>query len=181
MNGEIKIIGGQFKGKKIKVAEIDGLRPTPNRLRESLFNILQFEIRGSDCLDAFAGTGALGFEAYSRGAKSITFIENHPQASHLLKKNILSFNSNCLTLIVKDCLSYLQTCDKTFDVIFLDPPFKQNLWQSCCDIIQKRQLLNPHGLIYLESPSEILDIGSQFSCHKHGRIGDVFYAIFISE
>lgn len=178
MVGEIKIIAGLFKGKKIKVAKLDDLRPTPNRLREAVFNILQFDIRSADCLDAFAGTGALGLEAFSRGANSITFIENHPLALDYLKKTIHDFSNSKLELIQQDCLHYLKSCTKTFDIIFLDPPFKQDLWNSCCDIIQERNLLNPQGIIYIESSKSILDIGSSFHCHRHGKIGDVFYAIF---
>jgi len=181
MTGEIKIIAGLFKGKKIKVPNIDDLRPTPNRLRESLFNILQFDIQGADCLDAFAGTGALGFEAYSRGAKSVTFIEKNIEAARFLKKTIDDFSNPNLELIHQDCLHYLQSCKKTFDIIFLDPPFKQNLWHRCCDMIQKRHLLNPNASIYLESAMAILDIGSSFKCQKHAKVGDVFYAIFRAE
>ena len=181
MTNEIKIIAGVFKGKKITVPQLDDLRPTPNRLRESLFNVLQFDIQASDCLDAFAGTGALGLEAFSRGANAITFIENNPLAIKYLKKTIQNFSNTRLTLIQQDCLAYLQSCQKTFDIIFLDPPFKQDLWQSCCDIIVDRKLLNAHGIIYLESPRAILNIGAAFECQKHAKVGEVFYTIFRKE
>ena len=181
MLNEIKIIAGLFKGKKIKLPQLDDLRPTPNRLRESLFNVLQFDIQASECLDAFAGSGALGFEAFSRGANHITFVENNPIAAKYLAKTMHDFASDRLTLIEQDCLSYLHSCQKTFDIIFLDPPFKQDQWQNCCELIVTRKLLNAHGIIYLESPRAIQHIGAGFQTQKHGKVGEVCYSIFRKE
>jgi 16S rRNA (guanine966-N2)-methyltransferase len=178
MTGEIRIIGGKFKGRKIKVCDIADLRPTPNRLRETLFNILQFEIKGADCLDAFAGTGALGLEALSRGAESVTFIEPHPKAYLQLKSTLEQLNTQRYQIRQEDCLVFLNQTTKQFDIIFLDPPFKKNLWENCIEIIYQKQLLNAEGLIYIESPEEIHLDALKWQFIKSKKLGDVHFAIF---
>jgi 16S rRNA (guanine966-N2)-methyltransferase len=178
MSGEIRIIGGKFKGRKIKVCDIADLRPTPNRLRETLFNILQFNIRQANCLDAFAGTGALGLEALSRGAESVIFIEPHPKAYLQLKNTLEQLNTYGYLILQEDCLNFLKSSSKRFDIIFLDPPFRKNLWQNCIDIIYQNQLLNPEGLIYIESPEEILLDPNKWQLMKSKKLGDVYFGLF---
>lgn len=178
MSGEIRIIAGLFKGKKIKILGGADLRPTPNRLRESLFNVLQFDIKGAFCLDIFAGSGALGIEALSRGAENVVFIEKNHQTYLQLQKNLLELKINPSSVLHQDAIIYLQSCQKKFDIIFIDPPFSLNLWNTCIDIIEKNQLLKPHGLIYLESPSPINLDPEKWSVKKQNKIGDVYYVIF---
>jgi 16S rRNA (guanine966-N2)-methyltransferase len=178
MIGEIKIIGGKFKGRKLKVLDMPDLRPTPNRLRETLFNIIQYDLKQAKCLDAFAGTGALGLEAYSRGAESVIFLETNLKTYQQLKNNLTIFQSNTLEAFTINCLDYLKTTNKVFDIIFLDPPFKENLWEECCQIILDRALLQPGGLIYLEAPFKInLDI-NHWKIRKEDKLSDVFYSIY---
>jgi 16S rRNA (guanine966-N2)-methyltransferase len=177
MPGEIKIIGGKFKGKKIKVLDMPNLRPTPNRLRETLFNVIQFDIKQAECLDAFAGTGALGLEAYSRGAKQITFLESHPQIYKKLQEN-LHFFSDSLECLCIDTLNFLKTTKKTFDIIFLDPPFHKDLWIPCIECIENRQLIHENGLLYIEAPQWISPLTQNWVLIKQDRIGDVFYSIY---
>lgn len=178
MTGEIRIIGGLFKGKKIKVCDVDDLRPTSNRLRETLFNILQFDIKGAKCLDTFAGTGALGIEALSRGAKHVTFLEKNTKAYQQLKKTLLELQTTQFSIIHQDALSYLDNCPQTFDIILIDPPFQRHLWESCVDTIYEKKLLNLHGLIYLESSLPILLDSEKWALRKQNKIGDVYYAIY---
>lgn len=126
MPGEIKIIGGRFKGRKIKVLDMPHLRPTPIRLRETLFNVIQFDIKQAECLDTFAGTGALGLEAFSRGAKQVTFLEAQPKIYQQLLQNIQIF-SNSLQAICINALDYLKKTEKKFDIIFLDSSFSTRI------------------------------------------------------
>lgn len=178
MAGEIRIIGGKFKGKKIKVCDINDLRPTSNRLRETLFNILQFEIKEACCLDTFAGTGALGIEALSRGAAHVTFLEPHPQAFDALKNILNSLATKNYDIFKKDCMDYLTQTTRKFDIIFIDPPFRKDLWQLCLKMIEEKQLLNPEGLVYLESP-EMIDVNpTKWALKKTNKIADVYYGIF---
>ena len=116
----VRIIGGLYRGKKIHVPELEGLRPTPNRVRETLFNWLMNDIRGARCLDAFAGSGALGLEAYSRGAAEVIFLESSHCAHGALQKNIALFKNPTLILKKTDALSYLESAKEPFDIIFLD-------------------------------------------------------------
>lgn len=178
MIGEIRIIGGLYKGKKIKVLNVDDLRPTSNRLRESLFNVLQFDIKGAKCLDAFAGSGALGIEALSRGAEETIFIEKDLKAYQQLQKTLQGLKTTHAKLIHQDTCAFLESCQQKFDVIFIDPPFQLDLWKECIERITQKQLLNPQGLIYLESPSPIHLNPEEWSVRKHNKMGDVYYAIY---
>ena len=178
MTGFIKIIGGQFKGKKIKVPEAMDLRPTPNRLRESIFNVLQFQIKHAHCLDAFAGTGALGLEAASRGAAQVVFLENNSKVYQNLDLTLKQFQHPHLTALKTDCIDYLEHCKQTFDVIFLDPPFRQNLWETCIHHVIHRHLLNEDGILYIESPTPIKMHDKIWTLLKQGKVGDVYYGIY---
>ncbi len=178
MLGHIKIIGGKYKGKKITVIESPDLRPTPNRLRETLFNILQHDIKLSKCLDGFAGTGALGLEAYSRGASQVTFLESNLTIFKQLAENTKEFPHSEIECIHIDCLKYLKQTTKKFDIIFLDPPFKKDFWLQCCQTIIERNLLEDNGIIYLESPSPISIETNRLNFIRTGVIGDVYYTLF---
>ena len=180
MTGQIKIIAGQFKGKKIKVPDMLDCRPTPNRVRESLFNTLQFDIRDANCLDAFSGSGALGLEAYSRGAQTVVFLEKEPRAFFNLKKTLADFkaSSASLELYQLDCMDYLNQTRRQFDIIFLDPPFRQNLWQSVCEIIHRNNILTPEGILYIEAPQLIQLPSSDWQLYKHQKMSSVYMHFF---
>lgn len=173
----INIIGGQYKGRKIPVIQSDGLRPTPNRVRETLFNWLQGQLEGINTLDLFAGSGMLSFEALSRGADSITLIEKHSKTFQMLKKNVQYFPNETIKLILGDAISYLKK-QKTlsFDLIFIDPPFGLRLHQKIFNLISDK--LQPNTLLYIESPTEINEIPFNASCIKHKQTGQVFYSLY---
>lgn len=174
----VRIIGGLYRGKKLHFPEVDDLRPTPDRVRETLFNWLMNDIRGARCLDAFAGSGALGLEAFSRGAASVVFIEQSPVAHANLKKIIAQFNQPSLTLIKTDTTLYLQQRAEQFDIIFLDPPFTQNLIPQCLHEITEKKLLAKGGLVYLESSTAITVDTAHWQQLKLKQAGQVNYGLF---
>lgn len=178
MNQSIRIIGGQFRGKKLNFPDIEGLRPTPDRVRETLFNWLMNTIHDARCLDAFAGSGALGFEAYSRGASRVVLIEQAPKAYANLQKTVASFNSPKLSVMNKDACLYLQQSNEQFDLIFLDPPFSQNHLEDCINTLAKSPILKPGGLAYIESPKEISLNPETWEQVKLKKAGQVVYGLY---
>ncbi len=178
MNQNIRIIGGQYRGKKLNFPAIDGLRPTPDRVRETLFNWLMHTIRDACCLDAFAGSGGLGFEAFSRGARQVVFIEQSPVAFTHLNKIAQTFNSGKLTVLNTDACAYMRQSKEQFDLIFLDPPFSQNHLPDCIALLENTSLLAKNGLVYIESSHEItlnIELWEQI---KQKKAGQVFYGLY---
>jgi 16S rRNA (guanine966-N2)-methyltransferase len=175
---QIRIIGGLYRGKKIQFPQVDGLRPTPDRVRETLFNWLMNTIHGARCLDAFAGSGALGLEAFSRGASNVVFIEQSASAYASLYKNIEIFNSTKLTRVKADTLNYLSQCTEQFDIIFLDPPFSLNYIPQCLHQIVQKKILNPGGLVYIESDTVIAVDYKDWKQIKLKQAGQVIYGLF---
>lgn len=178
MNQLIRIIGGAYRGKKIHFPLVKGLRPTPDRVKETLFNWLMNDIRGSRCLDAFAGSGSLGLEAFSRGAEQVVFVEQSPIVYNNLNKILSQFKTSNLKLIKANTLSYLEKASEQFDLIFLDPPFADHLIPSCLDLIYKSTLLKTGGLLYLES-DEVSNLDpAQWKSIKLKKNGQVFFGLF---
>ncbi len=177
MKQEVRIIGGLFRGKKIHFDPVDGLRPTSSRVRETLFNWLMHDIHDTHCLDVFAGSGALGFEAYSRGAASVTFIEHNATAAKCLAKTIKTLPSSQLRLIQQDALTYLQGSNEQFDIIFLDPPFAHSLIPQCLQLIASKKLLRTGGLVYLESAHMDTIDTSCWHELKSKKAGQVIYRL----
>ena len=174
----LRIIGGLYRGKKLHFPDVDGLRPTPDRIRETLFNWLMHDIKEARCLDAFAGSGALGLEAFSRGAAQVVFLEQSPHAYANLKNIVTHFNSPKLKVTHTDALSYLQQSQEEFDIIFLDPPFAQNYLPQCISNITHSHVLKPGGLIYLESASLVQLDEMQWRPLKVKQAGQVVYRLF---
>ena len=174
----IRIIGGSYRGKKITFPSHATLRPTPNRIRETLFNWLMHDIRGARCLDAFAGSGALGLEAFSRGAHTVIFLEQDINTYLHLKKNIDDFHSNRLTIIHTDALQYLNMQSPPFDIIFLDPPFNSQLQQQCIALLSASNILRKHGLLYIESPIPMILDSTQWELLHAKQAGQVAYALY---
>lgn len=174
----IRIIGGLYRGKKIHFPEVEGLRPTPDRVRETLFNWLMNDILDARCLDAFAGSGALGLEAFSRGASKVVFIEQAPEAHANLKKIITQFQSPKLNLIKADARVFLHNGQEQFDLIFLDPPFAQNYIPECLQEIVKNNILVQGGLVYIESATEIEVSDQAWKQIKLKKAGQVVYGLF---
>lgn len=132
--GSVRIIGGDWRGRKLPVLQSEGLRPTSDRVRETLFNWLQFEVGGANCLDVFSGSGSLGLEALSRGAKSVTFLELSLPVVKQLQKNLQTLKASRSQVVQGDSLLWLsQNKNEPFDIVFLDPPFHLGLMQQAVD------------------------------------------------
>lgn len=156
-DGFIRIISGQFRGRKLPVKDVDGLRPTTDRIKETLFNWLMQDTRGAKVLDCFAGSGGLGFEALSRFAHSATFLEMDSSAAAQLKTNAQTLNLNNADIHCADTLRYLgqNPNEQQFDLVFVDPPFRQGLAKPCCDLLIKNNWLSENALVYIEIESEL--------------------------
>lgn len=153
-SSQLRIIGGQWRSRRLPVASVPGLRPTPDRVRETLFNWLQSDVVGARCLDLFAGSGALGFEALSREAAQVVLVEQHPVAFSQLQANVDALKAERVELINQDALVYLQSGIEPFDLIFLDPPFRKGFVDEVMALILANGLLKPDGVIYLEYEAE---------------------------
>lgn len=180
MKQVVRIIGGRFRGKKLHFPDLPNLRPTSDRIRETVFNWLMNDIQDKICLDAFAGSGALGFEAYSRGADSVTMIEKASKAIIKLKENAesLTILNKPLNVYQMDSIHFLKSTHSVFDIIFLDPPFKDNQMSECIEIISQRKLLSPDGILYLESPKEMMLPDHKWKVIKQKKSGQVTYALY---
>jgi 16S rRNA (guanine966-N2)-methyltransferase len=150
----LRIIGGEWRGRKLRFADGEGLRPTTDRVRETLFNWLVPLIHGARCLDLFAGSGALGFEALSRGAGEVIFVETNPAAIAALKENLALLGSENAEVLRSDALNYLEGNSHKFDVVFLDPPFRRDLLQPALQLLVKKGWLAAGARVYLELESE---------------------------
>ena len=176
MKNNIRLIGGGLKGKKIPFDFKNSLRPTSSKLREVLFNWLQFEIQNFQCLDLFAGTGALGIEALSRGADKTVFIESNKKNYLALKNSLLELNlKNQSMLLFKDGLSWIKENDlSVFDLIFLDPPFDNNYETKVLEILCKNKNLKSSCKIYIEfSKFSDIKLSNSFEILKEKIVGDV--------
>ncbi len=150
----VRIIGGKYKGKLLKVRSAEGLRPTPDRVRETVFTWLQNDIEGAQVLDLFAGSGALGFEALSRGAACVTLVELNAENAELLRSQAQSFEDKAKVNIIRDdALNYLSACHHSFDIVFLDPPYKANLLKPALELLLKNDLISDSTLLYVEMNS----------------------------
>lgn len=150
--GSIRIIGGSHRGRKLPVLNAEGLRPTTDRTKETLFNWLMMDVQGANCLDCFAGAGSLGFEALSRGAKSATFMELDKPASKQLQANatLLKYDQESAQVLQGNTLDLLKRDSMKMDIVFIDPPFQQNLVQPCIELIHAQELVKSGSKIYIE-------------------------------
>lgn len=183
MKQSVRIIGGQFKGKLLSFPDIKHLRPTPNMVRETLFNWLMHDIRGARCLDAFAGSGALGFEAFSRYAAKVVLLEYEAQAFQNLHKIAASFPSQTLekqtlTVIKKNALEYFAHSTEQFDIIFLDPPFSSDHLTQCINLIESSHILGAGGVVYIESNQKLNLDSSVWATVKSKTSGNVAYGLY---
>jgi len=183
-----KIISGSLKGRKFFFKDSDGLRPTSGKARETLFNWLQFEIANKTILDPFAGTGALGIEAISRGSGKVFFIEKDFKTHKILESNLKLLESDRYQLSNQDSLKYLEKVKLLpFDLIFLDPPFKQQLIPSILSLISNQSLIDSNSKIYIESEYEIdlkfLNSNIKYNCRieKQKKSGNVYYCLISLE
>ncbi|NCF13920.1 MAG: 16S rRNA (guanine(966)-N(2))-methyltransferase RsmD [Gammaproteobacteria bacterium] len=149
--GRLRIVAGNWRSRLLDIADVEGLRPTSERIRETLFNWLTPHLHGARCLDLYAGTGALGLEALSRGAASAVFVERDPVAERQLRKNIELLGAENAEIIPSGALEFLRSAAPTpFDIIFLDPPYAGNLLGETCRLLADTHQLADDALIYLE-------------------------------
>ena len=179
--GEIRIIGGKWKGKKIYFDLNDDLRPTPDRAKETLFNWLGQDLSEMRCLDLFSGTGALGFEAFSRGAKKVTFVEKNKKYLQKIKK--ISFEMNekeNFDFFCAECLNWVKAnkAKNKYDLIFIDPPFNKNLINDLLFNILEKDLLSEGGRIYFEFEKKLnFVIPKSLSLKKKKSLGKKSYVL----
>jgi 16S rRNA (guanine(966)-N(2))-methyltransferase RsmD len=168
----IRITGGEWRSRLIEVPDAPGLRPTPDRVRETLFNWLGHDLSGLACLDLFTGSGILGFEAASRGAAPVALVERSRPAFAALKKHADGFASPHVELFCCDALKFVPSSGRRFDLVFLDPPYGQG-WLAR---IEPRldQLAAPNARLYAEAEMPLERLG-RWSVVKQGRAGQVFF------
>ena len=175
----MKIISGKLKGRNIEGFNIDGTRPTMDRVKESLFATIQDSIPNSICLDLFSGSGNLGLEAISQGANYVYLIDNNKKSIEIINRNVekLNVEEECtiLNMDYKKAIEYLS--DKKFDIIFLDPPYQTNYIEESIKLIDRYNILNEEGLIVCESDSLDKIVYDNFSDVKSKRYGDKFIVI----
>ena len=178
--GRLRIVAGNWRGRLLDIVDVEGLRPTSERIRETLFNWLTPGIHGTRCLDLYAGTGALGFEALSRGAANAVFVEKSSAAARQLKKNVELLEAGGATIVNQDALDYLRSKPaETFDLVFLDPPFAADLLGETCRLLAKQQLLAAGALVYLEQDRSRAepDLPDGWQVQKNKTAGNVRYML----
>ncbi len=151
--GEVRVIAGLWRGRKLSVLNAEGLRPTTDRVKETLFNWLMMDVANARCLDCFAGSGSLGIEALSRQAQAVVFLEKFTNAAQQLKKNLASLKTDKGMVINTDTLAYLaqKNNDNPFDIIFIDPPFHHQFVPQILPLLQQNNWLAENALIYVET------------------------------
>ncbi|MCX7193436.1 MAG: 16S rRNA (guanine(966)-N(2))-methyltransferase RsmD [Proteobacteria bacterium] len=171
---KVRIGGGELRSRIITFPDAEGLRPTPDRVRETLFNWLGQTLYGRNCLDLFAGSGALGIEAASRGAEHVLMVEKSPVVFRALRENVRKLECANISLRHQDGLEFIFRDAKRYDVIFLDPPFQSDYLLKLLEILPQR--LNDSGVVYVESGAEV-EIPSPWQVIKSGRAGQVYYQL----
>lgn len=180
-NNTLRIIAGQWRGRKLRFPDGEGLRPTTDRIRETLFNWLSPYIQGARCLDAFSGSGALGLEALSRGAASAVLIDTHPPAILALRQHVVTLNCHNATIIRDSALDYLRhPAQLHFDIVFLDPPFNKDLISPCANLLESHHWLADNALIYIESErNSSFSLPSNWELQRDKHAGQVQYQLWL--
>ena len=170
---EVRIVGGTLKRSKLPVADKPGLRPTPDRVRETLFNWLGQDLSGWRCLDAFAGSGALGFEAASRGAAEVLLLERDADLVRSLRASQQRLKVDTLRVEAADAIAWMNRCEpQRFELVLLDPPFDAALFEPA--LTAAAHVVVPGGFVYLEAP-EPWTATADFALHRQGRAGAVHF------
>jgi 16S rRNA (guanine966-N2)-methyltransferase len=180
VQNKLNIIGGNWRSRKISFEDVEGLRPTPARVRETLFNWLHYDVIGSHCLDLYAGSGALSFEAASRGAKRVVQVENNAIACRNLKANALALGAEQIKIVQSEVFRYLAGDTETFNLVFIDPPFKLNLAAQTCQWLEDKGWLAKHAKIYVETERscQLEALPENWQLLKQKTAGEVMYHLF---
>lgn len=168
----VRIVGGTWRSRLLDVPHASGLRPTPDRVRETLFNWLGQDLDGLNCLDLFAGTGILGFEAASRGAAQVTLVEKDGGAVDALRKAAETLKASQVEIIRGDAVKFVQSTSRKFDVVFLDPPYRQGWLERVAPLLNR--IMQPDGWIYAESEAPVAHLGD-WQTVKQGHAGQVHF------
>lgn len=177
--GRIRIIGGSLRGSRLDVPASPGLRPTPDRVRETLFNWLQPVIAGARCLDLFAGSGANGIESLSRGAALATFVERDAAVARHLSANLTRLKADAAELVCSDAMAFLERPSRAYDVVFMDPPFALDIAAAAARRLEQGGWLAPAALIHIELPAgTALELPANWLLHRHGRAGALQYSLY---
>ncbi len=175
----VRLIAGRCKRSKLPAVQAEGLRPTADRVRVTLFNWLGVDLSGWRCLDAFAGTGALGLEAASRGAAEVLLLETHPQAVRSLQATVERLKLSQARVLRADAVAYLRRAPRaSLELVFLDPPFADDALRAAA-LQAAAPLVVPDGLIYLESPQPLApeEVPAGLALHRQGRAGAVHFQL----
>jgi 16S rRNA (guanine966-N2)-methyltransferase len=177
--GRIRIIGGTLRNSRLNVPDLPGLRPTAERVRETLFNWLAPVIAGARCLDLCAGTGALGIEALSRGAASVQFVERDAHAVQALRANLERLKTTGGQVAAAEAGLFLQGVPQPQDLVFLDPPFAQGLWTTLAQQLEQGGWLSAQAWIYVESSrASVPALPLNWRLHREGHAGEVHFALY---
>jgi len=180
IKNKLRIIAGDWRSRQLVFEDTPGLRPTPARVRETVFNWLQTDVIASQCLDLYSGSGALGFEAASRGAKSVSMVENNPQACRLINENKTKLSAGQIKIIQMDVFKFLAGDASPFNLVFLDPPFAQGIAQQTCQWLEDKGWLAPQAKVYVEVESQLVldEMPKNWQCLKNKTAGEVGYYLF---
>jgi 16S rRNA (guanine966-N2)-methyltransferase len=173
-SGSVRIIGGTWKKSVLRFPGVEGLRPTPDRVRETLFNWLGQDLSGLACLDLFAGSGALGFEAASRGATRVVLVERDGAAVGALRVNAARLSATSLEIVSRDAFQYLASANERFDVVFLDPPFRQNVLPDVLGRLSR--VMKAGARVYVEGPAPC-EVEGAWNELKSSRAGQVHFQL----
>ena len=177
----MRVISGTARGRRLKELQGMDTRPTTDKVKESLFNIIQFEIEGRKVLDLFGGTGQLGIEALSRGADRCTFVDQRREAVALIRENLKTCGFSEQSHVLQgDALSFLASCREKFDVILLDPPYHTDLLEKCIEAIVKFDILGEHGIMVCESAAdrEVPPLAPPYEQGREYRYGKIKLTIY---
>lgn len=179
--GQVRLIGGDWRRRTLSFPAVDGVRPTPDRVRETLFNWLMPVLPGSHCLDLFSGSGALGLEALSRGAASVTFVEQSPGLASALSQNLSTLNASSAYVVKQDVLEWLRAPElkESIRIVFMDPPFRADLIEPVCSTLAVSGLLAGNARIYVEHESEHApSVPPEWALARRKQAGQVAYSLF---
>jgi 16S rRNA (guanine966-N2)-methyltransferase len=180
VRNELRIIGGEWRSRKLRFPDAQGLRPTPDRVRETLFNWLRFDVEGARCLNLYAGSGALGFEAASRGAAEVVQVEMNPAVCAALRESCDLLKASQVRIIQADVARYLKGPAQAYDLAFVDPPFRKDLLVPSCQLLEQRGWLKPKAKVYFEVEHgvSLAELPPVWRLLRQGTAGEVNYFLY---